>query len=669
MPRAGSRILRLLLLLAALTLGHAPASAATATGTFTDLGPQITSRTFQAAAFTRAPDGRDVLCVVVRSQPAAKLLVVDAATGDVRRTLPLPDAIGAWAATTASDSSVYIGTETRGKLFRFVPGEDRVRDLGAALAGETHIWDLTAGADGEIFGGTYPHCRVFRYTPVTGYETPLPDRVVPGETYARSVAFDSVSRTLYIGAGVKTPHLIELDLATGQRRAIPLPARFAREQSVYQLFLAGDFLLAMVYPLQHTLVFDRRTRAVVAELETNGHYDFVSPPSPHDGRLYFIHAGNLKVFDPKSPADPPQPLIPATGAQAMTWLEAPGEDSGPWLVLFTAAGRLLRYHPPSGRVEETAVNAPEEPTPLHALATGPDGRIWTGGYLSGGAAAFDPRTGRTEQFKGISQAEAIAALGDTLYFGLYPRARLQEFDTTKPWIERGDNPRQFAILEKQSRPLALLAVPELRQLFVGTIPEYGLLGGMLAVWDVERRTLETFPDLIPRHSIASLAYTGELIVGGTTTQGGLGSDRAEKEARLFLWHPKTRTKIFEIVPVPGKGIVSGLTPMSDGSVWGFAQGTFFVFDLATRRVTHTAAPLESDFTGRAMWQDANLLVHRSGDVFALQHDRLLHIDRRTKEITVLRRGIQNKHSRPLAQDAAGRIYFADAAHLWRYEPR
>ena len=58
-----------------------------------------------------------------------------------------------------------------------------------------------------------------------------------------------------------------------------------------------------------------------------------------------------------------------------------------------------------------------------------------------------------------------------------------------------------------------------------------------------------------------------------------------------------------------------------------------------------------------------------GDVFAIQHDRLLHIDRRTKEITVLRRGIRNKHSRPIALDAAGRIYFADGADLWRYEPR
>lgn len=637
-------------------------------GTFESLGPQLTSRTFQATTFSKHPDGRDLLCTVMRSQPTAKLLIIDAITGQVRHTFPLRDAVGAWAATTASDGSVYIGTEPHGKLFRFIPGEDRVHDLGVALAGETHIWDLSAGADGEIFGGTYPHCRVFRYTPENGYDEPHPGRIVPGETYARSVAVDPVSRTLYIGAGVKTPHLIELDLATHTRREWPLPRRFAREQSVYQLFIAGDLLFAMVYPMQRTLVFDRRTRTLVAELETTGNYDFVSPPSPHDGRIYFLHANTLKVFNPNASADPPRDVAPARSSLAMAWLTSPGAASGPALVVFTHEGQLLRHHPITGQLEQLDTNVAEEPTIIHSLATATDGRLWMSGYLFGGAAAFDPRTGGTRQYKGISQAEAIAALGSTLYFGLYPRARIQEYDTAQPWIERGANPQQFAILEKQSRPMAMLAAPELGKLFIGTIPEYGLLGGMLAVWDVRKRTLDTFPDVVPRQSIASLAYSAGLILGGTTVQGGLGVERTEKEARLFLWDPAANQKTFETVPVAGAGIVSGLTPMADGTVWGFAQGTFFVFDLTTRRVTHTAPVLTSDFTGRAMWQDANLVVHPGGDVFAIQHDRFLRIDGRTKEITILRTGIKNKHARPIAMDATGRVYFADGVDLWRYTP-
>ncbi len=630
---------------------------------FENLGPQLTARTFQAAAFTRDAAGHDLLCAVMRSQPAAKLLIIDVKAAALIRSFALPGAIGAWSAVRASDDSVYIGTESRGKLFRYVPGEESVRDLGGALKGETFIWSLAAGGDGEVFGATYPGCRVFRYTPESGYEEPFPGPIVAGESYARSIACDPATKTIYVGVGVKRPHLIEIDLETGLRREI-LPPGFERDQSVYALSISGEQLWAELHPSHHTLVFNRRTRAVIAELEITGLYQpIASAPSPHDGKIYYVQSGQLKAFDPAQPQRTPSAIMPVHSAQAMAWLEA-----GPELTLFTQTGELVRYDPRTGRNEVIAVKSPAEPSLIHSIAHGPKGRIWMGAYLSGGAAYFDPASGQTTEFKGISQAEQIVALGTKLYFGLYPRARIFEFDPEKAWDPTNGNPRSIAILPEQSRPMAMLGVPELGKIFIGTVPEYGKLGGMLAVWDVAKRELETFPNLVPRQSIASLAYADGLVIGGTTIEGGLGVPPVEKEGRLFLWDPASKKIVFETTPVPTKGIVSGLTVMKNAAVWGFAQGALFEFDLKARRVTQAREQFQPHFADRAMWQDANLVVHPDGSVYGVEDNRFVRIDGRTGQVTVLREGLEKKHTRPIAMDAAGRVYFSDGINLWRYVP-
>jgi sugar lactone lactonase YvrE len=636
-------------------------------GKFENLGPQLSARTFQSGAFTRLPEGRDILCAVVRSQPAAKVLVLDARSGALLRTLTMKGANGSWGATTASDGSVYFATESQGKLFRFVPGEETIRDLGVALAGETYLWNVTAGRDGEIFGGTYPGCRVFRYTPAGGFEEPVSGPVVPGETYARSIAFDGENRRLYVGVGVQKPHLIAIDLRTGGKAEM-LRGEYPGEQSVYSLALSGDYVFGQLIPSGRAFVFGRRSGEWVAELRATGLYALASAPAPNDGKIYYVAEGRLKAFDPKQPTAPAAALAPVQSSHAFAWLKGAGEERGDWLAILTHAGQIVRYRPTDGKRVAVDIVSPAEATLLQSLATGPDGRIWMGGYLSGGGAAFDPRTDRGEQFKGLAQAEKIVSLGDVLYFGIYPRGRLYEYDVRQPWNARRENPRLIATLKGQSRPVALVAAPELGKVFIGTIPEYGTLGGMLAVWEVKTRQLTTFDDVIPNQSIASLAFARGLVIAGTTISGGLGIESKEKEGRLFLWDPATSHLVFQTTPVPGAGIVSGLTPMSDGTVWGFAQGTMFVFDLKSRVVTHTQPLFKTDYAGRAMWQEGTMVVHPSGDVYATVDGRLLRIDPRTRVVTALRETVEKKHTRPIALDASGRVYFAEGINLWRYTP-
>src|SRR4051794_25936815 len=128
-------------------------------GRFVDLGPQITSSLVIGTTFTKDPSGHDLVCTVMRGHPA-KLIVFDVRGGQMLHRMPLAGANGAWNACTASDGSVYVGSDANGHLYRWIPGEDEAHNLGQVAPDQTFAWDVCAGREGEVFVGTYPGCLV-----------------------------------------------------------------------------------------------------------------------------------------------------------------------------------------------------------------------------------------------------------------------------------------------------------------------------------------------------------------------------------------------------------------------------------------------------------------------------------------------------------------------------
>lgn len=621
--------------------------------------------TYQASAFA-VLDGSSLLCTIVRSQPAAKLAVIDVATGRMLKMFELPGANGGWAMTTASDGSVYVGTESQGKLFRYIPGEPLIHDLGRVLPEETFIWDLSAGKDGAVYGGTYPGCRVFRYSPAGGVEDIAGGAAVSGESYARSVCY-SPDDKLYVGVGTRHPHLIAIDLKTGARKEM-LTADRNENETVYSLGVTGGKLFAMITPRQQMLVIDPATGVVQNKFDKSGLYQLTSPASPWDGRVYFTSGAHLVSIDPNHPEIAPRKATPLTGALCYNWLNATGDPAMAELAVFTADGKIVKLHPSTGDVSTVAIQVPEQPLVIQSLLSGPDGRIWMSSYLSGGNAAYDPRTGATIQYQGLGQSEAMTAYDGKIFFGIYPRGRLYEFDTSKAWNIGKKNPRLLTKMPDQSRPVAMLVVPELRKLFSGNIPEYGMLGGALGVYDLDAGESKVLPDFVERQSIASLECVGGLVVGGTTVQGGLGIDAEQKSAKLFVFDPGKERKVFEIVPVEGAPIVSGLVRGPDQRIWGFAGGSLFIFDLENRRIEFLEHLFTGEYAGRAVWQEAALVLHPNGSFYGLFDGRFFRLDPATRQVVVLKEWRESRHTRPLALHPDGDVYFSIGTELIRHSP-
>jgi len=619
--------------------------------TFRNLGPQISATTLQGSTFTKDPKGNVLACTVLRGVPA-KLVVFDITKPDPILVLPLKGAEGAWNATTASDGSVYAGTDPNGHLYRYIPGEDTIHDLGQ-VPGDTWVWNVMPGKDGEIFAATYPGCRIVRYHPRDGFKDLSRGPLVEKENYARAVAYDPKRNKIFAGVGSHA-HLIEFDPATGAKTEF-LPKQYADQEFVYGVRVANDHLYANVTNANKCLVYNLVTRKFEDTLDGPGG-QLVLTQSPTDNRVFYSNGNNIFAYDPTK-KDAPEKLFTCPSARAITFLD----DNT--LAAFTYRAQLVRCNTATRDHTSTTLNAPSEPVPIQSICLGPDNRIWTGGYLSGGNAAYDPETNRSEQYKGLSQAESMVTLDKTLYLGIYPHARFYAYDSTKPWNGKS-NPHHLGDIENQSRPMTALAVKDLNQIFFGTIPEYGLLGGGIAVIDCATDKLSFHHDIIPNQSITALAYSDGVIIAGTSIWGGLGIQPSEKEAKLFVWDPRDNKKAFETVPVPHAAIISKLIVGPDKKIWGFADGTLFVFDPAARKIVSRDELFPPDKTKASKWRGAFFVLHPNGNIYGTLANKLFRLDPATKKLTILR----EQESDLLTVDNNGHLYFRDRINLWQFTP-
>lgn len=623
-------------------------------GSFVNLGPQVSATAIQGSEFLHDPSGKECVYTSERGQPG-HLLGYEVDSGKRVLDAPMGSNDGAWEVATSSDGWLY-ATGGNGHLFRYKPGERTVEDLGHAL-GQKVIWDVTPGKDGEVFVGTYPDCLVVRYSPKDGFTDVGRGAMVQGENYVRSLVYDQANEKVYAGIGSHA-HLIELDPKTGRKKEL-LAKETAGQEAVYSLQIipdekSGDRLLAWVTNRNRTLVYNLRTQKVERELASA---DVKAAKKSPDGQtVYYYDGTKLMSFDLDRPGDAPRPLIKCGGILASQWVDPEH------LNLLTRSGQVLDYDVRANKTSAKKLKLPPLPIPIQSIALGPDGKIWMGGFLAGGTAAFEPATGKSVEYRGMSQIERIGVLDNEMYFGVYPHGRFYRFDPGKPW--GANNPRKFGQIAGQSRPMAMLGVPELQKVYIGMVPEYGFLGGYLISYDPKGERVRDFGEVVKRQSIVSLAYADGMIIGGTSISGGLGIQPAEGDAKLFGWDPEAEKMTFEITPVRGAVAITCLINGPDGNVWGVADGMLFIFDPGKEKVIATHRLVDVHYDSKWVWRDAFLVVHPSGQVYGVIDGEFFRLDPKSMQVTVLR----DKGASLLAMDRTGKLYFKDSVNLWQYRP-
>ncbi|MFB9682655.1 hypothetical protein [Amycolatopsis plumensis] len=645
----------------------------------TDLGVQLESSVPNATTFS---GGKAYAVYTGTADSNPQLAVIDVATEKVTSKLTFPDTtetptVGGWAATTATDGSVYLGTYPNSKLYRHVPGTSTLTDLGRAEGGYSFIWDLEAGANGKVYGGTYNNGRYFKYDNGT-FTTIGATPIVPGAEYVRSIAHDPAANATYLGTGTNAS-LVRYDNVTGRTDSL-LPAEYAHNSMVGGLTWTGGRLFAWLdrtlLVLQVVKNTDGSYRSVVDATITDT--DLHHSPAA-DGKVWFVKDGLLQSYDIATKTVQATAVRPDLDVTGYSWENGTlaGLGAGP------DGTRIFKYSPATGASSTRLVTGtPVLPAAINALGTGPDGKIYTGGYLTGGTGAYDPLHGDADEnhpdaktLTGLNQTDSLLAHDGKLYIGVYPSARLYSYQPGGEWPPKlqytggatGDKAADCRAGEgppPQDRPYALAGAPD-GTVYMGTVPKYGKRSGALNIW--KEGTPGRSICVVPDQAVVALAYAGGKVFGGTSTRGALGVNPVfapGASAQVFSYDPANGA--VTRYPLPSATAVTALTEV-DGKVWGLAGGTLLTFDPASPSAMKTQRLFpDPDYAAKSTmaWRDGVLLtVAKDPDhVYGTQGDRIFKIDKATKAVTVLltKSGVED-----LTADRFGDLYYKIGERLYR----
>jgi hypothetical protein len=624
-------------------------------GTLKKIGSQLHTANLQGTTFITTKDGRQYLYTAVRGRPA-HLVGFDLSTNQLVADLPIAGADGAWTITASSDGYIYVGS-AQGSLFKHQPGTNTIENLGK-FEGEKLIWDLVAGQNGEIYGGTWSAAKVFKYHPKEGFKDLANGSAVPGQQYAQFLAFNPKTDKLYVAIYFNAD-VIEINTKTGEKKSL-FSQHYKEKGSIYNLKLihtkTGDKLLVWLNNKgvgRETLVYDLKTLAVEKTLSTlearfiqqnkNTTYYTI------DGKLYHADLTVASLKAAKVLATFPAKVL------ASRW------KNKKELQYFTADGSLINYDIKTKKASLVKLPVPPQPIDIQSIFNGPDGKIWMGGYLAGGHAYYDPKTGESKEFHGLHQTEGMAKLGTDLFFGIYPGGKIYKLDTRKPFDLKNNNPQHLINIKNQSRPFTNLTVGT--RILFGTIPDYGALGGAITEYDSVTKKFNTYYDVIKNQSPTALVNRNGTIWGGTSISGGLGVAPIEKEARLFTWNMETKKVDFEIVPIPGNISFTALINGPDGNLWGFSDGYIFIYDIKQNKVTFQHKVYDFIKKRSHIWIDGKLILHSNGKIYGTGGDKFFMIDPVSKKVEILHQGVGL-----LAMDDDGVLYFRKEADLYSYKP-
>ncbi len=647
-----------------LSAGYAQADSSSA-GSYENLGTAIKRVVAVAGTPFKDASGRSYISGSVNGSPA-QLAVLDALTLDVVKVLEIPNTTSVVAVLTGNDGNVYIGTTGKGELYRYVPGSDQVELIGKPIGSETHIYDLTNGPDGKIYGGTYPGGKLFEYDTVTGAFRDL-GTPVPGEKYARQVLYDASRDILIVGTGANA-RLVEVNLQTGSVSANLLPDSLKVEEYPNSIDLIGGKLFMQMNKTSTMIIMDLATHTIETQVLKASANTLASPAGdkaymfvPGDAHLYSYTISEKKL-------EKVIRLGGYNGWKSASIINGAGTGSGSPDILSSWMGynAALTYDLSTGTIRSKTVDVPGQPIEIRSLGQGPDGNIYVSG-TQGGTGIYNPNTGGIEmRTSGISQAEGMTFLGSTMYFGIYPQARLSALDTSKPWA-----PKEVAKLPAdslQDRPFGMAVSEEFGKVFMGTVPQYGQLGGAFAVYNPADSSIQTYRNLVQDQSIITLIQKDGKIYGGTSIWGAYGAPApTQTEGKLFVWDIASGVKELELTPVPGKEAVTSLIIGPDGNIWGFDEGWLFVFDPVSKQVIHQSEIFPVSYAG-TLWSDAFMLTGKDGNVYGTARGVFFRIDGASKQVIILDRekGFDN-----LTQDDYGHLYMRSSLEgrkheLWRY---
>jgi len=290
---------------------------------------------------------------------------------------------------------------------------------------------------------------------------------------------------------------------------------------------------------------------------------------------------------------------------------------------------------------------------IYRLTQGPGGMIYGSTFINQHFFRCDPETGRLEDLGrivrsgGQCDSMCLSRDGNRLWMGSYTNARVSVYDPSLPYKLGGEadcNPRDFGpVGGGQYRTQAIVEGP-LGKVYCGTVPSYNSAPtGALAILDPQTLRKEVKTDLVPGGAVSCLAADDESVFGA----GG---------GRLFILNPETGTMTQE-----RELACTALLIGPDGTLVAATPQDVQGLDPRTLE-TRWTVPL-SEIEG--LKGIRRLVADPAGELYGISDLGIIRID--PVNGTLARR--TESGSSELAVDGSGRLYFAQGASLYLYDPQ
>jgi hypothetical protein len=475
----------------------------------TDLGVPITSanRISYKTAYGFGPGKLNLLCWTTTAESGGYFYALNITTRELK-VHPLHH-LEAYPIVFGTDGKVYVGS-TSGEVLSWDPLSDKWGPLGPPIfnwpgSSLNHVRVLCEGRDGWLYAGSCYGERA-RINMVTRKIEKLPETPEEGHWYVSSVAMLPDGRIAF-GYGYRA-RVFVYDPALGRDVGQWLPESWTKDGFCFNLLVGDRVLYATHFPSGRRGAIDASTGEFLGDipwppdssgqtwskwLHCSGHgssLDFFVLPGTNAA---ITSDGNtIHRFDPTA--------SPKTSTLAPEQL---GLDPSLDLAIrfeVTSDCRILEYDVPHSCVMSIHhVEQQKVERNIFALGTGPDGKVYGGGYQSTLLFQHDPATGRTivlgDHHPGWSgETYSYAVRGAELICASYTSGALVAYDPAGPWdCERGamKNPRFLGFLGQQVyRPLSTCVSDDGTLWSVGPAG-WGSVGGGIGRCDPDQKRITT----------------------------------------------------------------------------------------------------------------------------------------------------------------------------------
>ncbi|MEQ4205802.1 hypothetical protein [Actinopolymorpha sp. B9G3] len=603
-------------------LGRASFDRVRFTARATVVGPQVSKPTTYLSSTAGVDENGDPVVWGVGSGSAtspAVLVQVDPLTQDTERVIELPNAEGGWTVKQAPDGTVYVGTYGSAALWSYTPGDSTATRIGPPpFSGTDVLYAISIDENSVVYGGIHSADGggIWRFTPGEGFGIIGPRPLSPGDEYTRSGGYDPLTRSVIYGTGTGANMIAcSVDGAASCVDLIGLTSPEVQTGNwTYGMTVDNGYAFAWIGPgnsagEDYLVIFalsrasDGTIHASVLDEIKGVVYNGAS--QIHDGKVYYNKAPSPVQMFSYDLATGTETHIEAASPSiyARSWDFTDLQDEawpGRTLVGMSSNGTVQLYNPQTGEsMTKRATNQPVVSIGINSIVGGPDGRIWSSGYLVGGIGAYMPMRGDQHQTWSVGgQAEGMTSHAGRVWQGIYPSGTIQSLDPTAATPTPTVN---CTIEPHQSRPYGMLGHGD--RIYWGTMADYGETAGAFGYYDLKAKSCTTVPG-VGDQTVVTIAATGSKVYAGTMIYGGLNSTPKEEHGTVLRYDESTGEA--ERIPLPVEvRSVNAAVASSDGTVWFFAEGWLLGLDSSTDTWTHR----ELIFPDKAPREGARISAH------------------------------------------------------------